>query len=61
MIFCRKFTMRTGPKWAVTRHAGANHKIIPPQYRHALANSFAYPVTGEVPGAVYYVDHPVRN
>lgn len=53
--------MRTGPKWAVTRHAGANHKIIPPQYRHALANSFAYPVTGEVPGAVYYVDHPVRN
>ncbi len=49
--------MRTGPKWTVTRHPGANNKIIPPQHCHALANSFAYPVTGEV----YYVDHPVRN
>ncbi|MGB8208061.1 MAG: hypothetical protein WCF69_10700 [Mycobacterium sp.] len=53
--------MRTGPKWTVTRHRGANDKTIPPQYHHALAKRFPYPVTAEVPGAVYYVDHPVRN
>jgi hypothetical protein len=62
VIFWRKFTMRTCPKWTVSRRAGANDRIIPPQYRHALANSFVYPVMGEVPGvAVHYVDHPVRN
>jgi hypothetical protein len=41
--------MRTCPKWAVTRRAGANDRIIPPQYRRALANCFAYPVTGRSP------------
>jgi hypothetical protein len=53
--------MRTCPKWTVARDAGANHRIMSPQYRHTLANSFASPVTGEVSGAVHYVDQPVRN
>jgi hypothetical protein len=49
VIFCRKFTMRTCPKWALTQRAGANHKNIPPQYPHALANRFPYSVTAEIP------------
>ena len=31
----RKFTMRTPPKWTVTRHPGATDKTIPAQYRRA--------------------------
>jgi hypothetical protein len=59
VIFCRKFTMRTPPKWTVTRDPGANDKTIPAQYHHALAKRVPCAVTAEVPGAVYYVDHPV--
>jgi len=66
VIFRRKFTMQTRPKWTVTRHPGANNKTIPPQHWHALAKRFPYPVTAEIPGAGYYehissADHPVRH
>ena len=35
VIRFRKFTMRTPPKWTVTRHPGATDKTIPAQYRRA--------------------------
>jgi hypothetical protein len=58
--------MRTRRKWTVARQPGANDKTIPPQYHHALAKRFPYPVTAEIPGAVHYghvssADHPVRH
>jgi hypothetical protein len=57
----RKFTMRTSPKWTVTRHPGANDKTIPAQYRRALAKRVPCAVTAGIPGAGHYVDHPVRS